>query len=121
MITTYPKPLKNPTLRGWQAPPLRSDSKMYVICSTQFLTDKLTKSFKLSPARVIRNVGRPVLTAFFAAGFSFQRGVSFRRRGNVDGGAAMGKSDQNRCRRGSKRCDGTACARRRSSKRTATN
>ena len=47
---------------------------MYCICSTDILKDKITKSFKLKPAKTIKNVGRPILSAFFAAGFSFQRG-----------------------------------------------
>ena len=74
VITTYPKPLRYPTLWHWKPPEINSKSDMYVICSTQILTDKVTKSFKLTPARVIRNQHKPILTAFFAAGFSFQKG-----------------------------------------------
>ena len=47
---------------------------MYVICSTDILTDKVTRSFKLTPAKIIQNTNKPILTAFFAAGFSFQKG-----------------------------------------------
>lgn len=47
---------------------------MYVICLTKILKDKVTKSFKLEPARVIQKKESPILTVFFAAGFSFQKG-----------------------------------------------
>eukprot|EP01083_Nonionella_stella_P071125 190869_1 len=74
VITTYPKPLRYPTLWHWEAPSRRRNSDMYVICGTQILEKKVTKSFKLQPAKTIKNAGKPILTAFFAAGFSFQRG-----------------------------------------------
>eukprot|EP00483_Globobulimina_turgida_P012058 UN12080 len=75
VISTYPKPLRYPTLWHWHAVNKNSkNNDMYVICNTQILKDKVTKSFKLKPARVIKNTGRPILTAYFAAGFSFQRG-----------------------------------------------
>lgn len=81
VISTYPRPLRNPTLWTWQAPDVikytssrKESNSMYVICSTQILKDKVTKSFKLTPAKIIKNTQRPILTAFFAAGFSFQKG-----------------------------------------------
>ena len=74
VITTYPKPLRFPTLWHWEAPEINGRGNMYVICNTQILKDKITKSFKLKPARTIKNTGKPILTAFFAAGFSFQKG-----------------------------------------------
>eukprot|EP01084_Bolivina_argentea_P008799 16454_1 len=74
VITTYPKPLRYPTLWHWKATNGKINSQMYVICSTQILKDKVTKSFKLKPARIISNTGEPILTAYFAAGFSFQKG-----------------------------------------------
>ena len=73
VITTYPKPLRFPTLWHWEAPDINLKGNMYVICNTQILKDKVTKSFKLKPARTIKNTEKPTLTAFFAAGFSFQK------------------------------------------------
>ena len=78
VLSTYPKPLLSHTLWHW-TPKDPTDSKdIYVICKTGVLIDKLTKSFKLSPANIIKNPGKPILTAFFAAGFSFQKGHRIR-------------------------------------------
>uniref|UniRef100_A0A7S0XS59 Uncharacterized protein n=1 Tax=Elphidium margaritaceum TaxID=933848 RepID=A0A7S0XS59_9EUKA len=74
VISTYPKPLQNPTLWHWTPIDASFSRDIYVICKTGVLVDKLTKSFKLSPANIIHNPGQPILTAFFAAGFSFQKG-----------------------------------------------
>merc|ERR1712129_390533 len=74
VLSTYPKPLKHTTVWHYEVPPINAKSPMYVICSTDMLTDKVTKSFKLKPARVIDNQGKPILSAYFAAGYSFQRG-----------------------------------------------
>eukprot|EP01083_Nonionella_stella_P018887 52530_1 len=74
VISTYPKPLSSPTLWHWTPLQASYTKDIYVICKTGVLVDKLTKSFKLNPANIIKNPGRPILTAFFAAGFSFQRG-----------------------------------------------
>jgi len=78
VLSTYPKPLLSHTLWHWTPQTAGSNKDIYVICKTGVLIDKLTKSFKLSPANIIKNPGKPILTAFFAAGFSFQKGHRIR-------------------------------------------
>jgi len=78
ILSTYPKPLLSHTLWHWTPTAPTENKDIYVICKTGVLIDKLTKSFKLSPANIIKNPGKPILTAFFAAGFSFQKGHRIR-------------------------------------------
>ena len=78
VISAYPKQLLNTTLWHWTPVDAKYNKDMYVICKIGVLVDKLTKSFKLSPANIIKNTGKPIMTAFFAAGFSFQKGHRIR-------------------------------------------
>ena len=65
VLTTYPKPLRFPTLYHYEVAAFSESSPMYVICGTGILTDKKTKSFKLRPARSIPSQGRLIMVWLF--------------------------------------------------------